>query len=789
MKYDHFHFIGIGGIGMSACARILLEKGKSVSGSDEKESSLLQQLRALGANIHIGHNKNNISKGVVIYSTAVSKNNEELIEAQKNNIPILHRSELLDLLMVEKKKLLITGTHGKTTTTALLSWVLSKANLDPSFVVGGILSSIDKNASFGNGPYFVAEADESDGSFLKTNPFAAIITNCEKEHLDYWKNFSSLQKGFIDFATNIESDLLFWCGDDPCLKSFNLKGYSYGFGKENQIKISNFTTTVLGISFDLSFLGSVYEKINLSLYGAHNALNAAAVFAMCRCLKIDQETIYNAFASFPGVKRRLEKRHEAYSISLFDDYAHHPTEIKATLKALKQKFPNRRIVCYFQPHRYSRFIDLFDEFTACFEDADLLFISDIYAASEKNSNNAISCDLVQAIRKKTHQEAYFAEDSTYAQKIAGYLRPFDVLLTMGAGSITDRGMPIISQYKNNPSKWKVAVLYGGMSEEHDISIKSAKNIIQALDPLYFDSTIMHVCKEGFFSKKGKDSNHKVDDQTLEKLNAVDVVIPVFHGPFGEDGTMQGFLEILGKPYVGCDTEASALCMNKAWTKLVVQSHAIPIVPFEEKYRVDFLKNPDLFIQQIEQKFYYPLWIKPSHLGSSIGISRVENVNQLLKALNLAFALDEYILVEKEIQGQEIEFAVLGNTEITCATACEVLTCGSFYDFEKKYGSNAAAVQVPALISKESAAIGQELALKAYKVTHCKGLARVDFFLSSNGEYYFNEINTFPGFTENSAYPKMWQHLGLNSSELINQLVILAFAKNRAIGKLQKVSKI
>jgi UDP-N-acetylmuramate--alanine ligase len=752
-----YHFIGIGGIGMSALARILLSKGYQVTGSDKNRSPIVDELEKEGAKIFIGHQEENVHAGTVIFGSAIQANNPEFAKAKKLSLPMLHRSELLDLLAQEKKALMVTGTHGKTTTTALLASVLMASDSDPSFVVGGMLQSMKINGRNGQGPFFVAEADESDGSFLKTTPFGAIVTNCENDHLDYWKSEENLNQGFRDFFKLVKrKENLFWCKDDLRLCSLQPEGISYGFSEDADLKILDWKQESIGVVFEIEFQGKKYPEIVLSLFGKHNVLNGAAVFGLCLQLNIPEVAVRQGFKKFSGVGRRLEKKGEAHGVVCYDDYGHHPTEIRATLKALRAKVGERRIVALFQPHRYTRLKGLWNEFVTCFEDADIVVITDVYSAGESPIEGITGENLAKQVG------ALYGESQID-------LRPFDVLITIGAGDITNRGIPILQEYEKRAPKLKVGVIEGGRSPEHEVSLVSARNIKQSLDPQFFDLISFFIPKNGDW----------ITPVILENLKSCDVVIPVLHGPEGEDGMIQGFLQTLDIPYVGCDYAACALCMNKAWTKQVTNAHQIPVVPYFEIRRSSYLKNPQKFLEKVQE---FPVWVKAVHLGSSIGVSRATNLEELKKAIALSFSLDDQLIVETEIQGREIEFAVLGNENPKVAEPCEILTQGAFYDYEKKYGPQASRVEIPAQITPLQKKIGTDLAIKAYQAARCKGLTRVDFFIDEKGNFWLNEMNPMPGFTINSGYPKMWEKSGLSQRELLNELIILALAlkQNRAV---------
>ncbi len=447
--HPHYHFIGIGGIGMSALARILLQKGIKVSGSDVTPSYTTDLLQGQGATIHFGHAPENVAKEcAVVYSTMIKDTNPEVLQARSFSLPFLHRSELLAHLMHGYAALLVAGTHGKTTTSSLLSHVLVSAGLNPAYAIGGMIKSLESNGGHGTGPYFVAEADESDGSFLKYNPFGAIITNIENDHLDYWKGSDSLIQGFAEFAKKVSSpEHLFWCGDDQTLRSLHLPGYSYGFGGDNALRIDNFTQTGWKNTFDLTFEGNQFTDVEIPLVGAHNVLNAAAVFGMCLKLNIPEKKVRKGLQTFQGVSRRAELKGEINQISVFDDYAHHPTEIFSTLRAIKQAIGQRRLVVAFQPHRYTRTRDCFNEFGPSFARADALILTDIYGAQEAPIEGVSTEALMQKIQEHCTAEMHYAPRGELTAYLRSFLKPDDVLVTMGAGDITAVGSEVIEQLK------------------------------------------------------------------------------------------------------------------------------------------------------------------------------------------------------------------------------------------------------------------------------------------------------------------------------------------------------
>lgn len=778
-----YHFIGLGGIGMSALARILLQNGHPVQGSDAVASPLLDALQKEGADVQVGHSAISLKNAQqVVYSSGIQEDNVELRQAKEKNIPVFHRSDLLNELMRGKKNLLVTGTHGKTTTTALLTSVLLEAQLDPSFVIGGLLRSLNTNGKSGKGEYFVAEADESDGSFLKTAAHSAIITTLADDHLNFWGDSKQLDRAFQQFID--QTHHLFWCADEPRLRALQPKGISYGFSSDANLVISHFRQTETGIVFDLGDC----KQIKLNLLGRHNALNGAAVFALARSLDVAESTIRSAFAKFAGTCRRLEWKGEAHKVTVYDDYGHHPREIAATIKALRDHVRERRLIVVFQPHRYTRVRDLFEEFTTCFSDADEVFLTDIYAAGESPIDGVSSAALFTRMRSKMGAKAHFLPRSRLEEGVAAALKPLDVVLTIGAGDVTGTAEPILRHFVQRAPKLTVGVLCGGSSAEHPVSLSSAENILKGLDTSTYEIKLWGVTKEGEWVEglpvDKKSVGAKISASILESISRCDVCIPVFHGPQGEDGMIAALLDALQIPYVGCDYRSGAICMQKGWTKSIAQQEGIATSPFMQTTATEYASDPKRVLDQIEETFPYPVWVKPVHLGSSIGVSRACCRSELVSAVELALYYDEIILIEKEIIGRQIEFSVLGNEYIRIASPAEIINHGNFVAYDKKYGDAAMEIQIPAAISEEQKDKGAEWAEKMYRACSCKGLARIDFFLDNDGNYWLNEINPFPGFTNTSAFPKAWASIGMSGGKVVDELLALAFHRSRRLALIR-----
>ncbi len=447
MMAEMVHFIGIGGIGMSALARILLARGVKVFGSDAVDSATVDSLRNLGAKITIGHSSSSVPTGAtVVYSTAIGDDNPEYRVAIANKNSMMHRSDMLQSIMCGYKVLAVTGTHGKTTTSALLTHVLICAGLKPSYAVGGVLLNYNSNSDVGDGEYFVAEADESDGSFTKYSPYGAIITNIGKgDHLDHYGCQSALDGGFKMFASVVTGDdMIFFCGDDRRLSNLMTRGVTYGFGDHCTIQCGSYSQDGWNSNFDVKDSEALYHNVELALVGKHNALNALAVIGMAQRLGVDEEIIRHAFKTFKGVARRCEKKGDVGNILILDDYAHHPIEIGATLEAIRNaEGDGRRLVVVYQPHRYTRTEECMLLFGTAFERANLLVITDIYSAGEIPIPGITAQAVVKQVRNTTPIPTRYIARDVLVEALRTYVCDGDVVVTVGAGDITHVGKELV----------------------------------------------------------------------------------------------------------------------------------------------------------------------------------------------------------------------------------------------------------------------------------------------------------------------------------------------------------
>jgi UDP-N-acetylmuramate--alanine ligase len=452
-RIKHIHFVGIGGIGMSGIAEVLLNLGYRVSGSDMKESDTTERLRGLGGEIAIGHRAGNIAEPhVVVISSAVKSDNVEVVAAREKQIPVIPRAVMLAQLMRLRYGIAIAGAHGKTTTTSMVSTVLAAGGIDPTVVIGGKLNSLGTNAKLGQGEYLVAEADESDGSFLKLSPTIAVVTTIDEEHLDYYKDIAEIKDAFLAFINKVPFyGVAMLCLDQPHIQALipkvQKRYQTYGLSTQADYQARDVSLRPLGSTFRVLHHDEDLGAFELSVPGVHNINNGLAAVAVARELGIDLEVIRKALREFSGVQRRFQIKGEARGIIVVDDYGHHPTEVKATLAAAAAGL-ERRVVVLFQPHRYSRTQHLLTEFFTAFNQADKLLVMDIYAAGEKPLPGVSGQALYEGIKQYGHKDVTYVPDRTkIVDQLVATLRKGDLLITLGAGDVWKLGEEVVERLK------------------------------------------------------------------------------------------------------------------------------------------------------------------------------------------------------------------------------------------------------------------------------------------------------------------------------------------------------
>ena len=446
-KIKKIHMVGIGGSGMSGIAEVLLNLGYEVSGSDLNESMQVERLRKLGARIFIGHERENLQQAqVVVKSTAIKDDNPELVAAREKKIPVIPRAEMLAELMRLKTGIAVAGTHGKTSTTSFLATIFKEAGLDPTVIIGGRLNSYGSNALPGTGEFFIAEADESDGSFLCLFPIMTIVTNVDADHLDFYQNLEEIKDAFVRFMNNVPFyGVNVVCGDDPVICSIlprvKRPVITYGFGPENDLR-AEIVSCSLRSEFDVYLHDKYWGRVRLNQPGRHNILNSLAAIGMAieACGNggqgIDKKKIIRGLELFGGVGRRFEQKGEREGVLVVDDYGHHPAEIRATIETARKCYPEKRLVVLFQPHRFTRTRALFGDFCRVFSDVDLLLLTEIYPASEDPIPGVNGLSLAQGIKQVSKTPVLFFEDlDAVTGALPEILKADDLFLTLGAGSV------------------------------------------------------------------------------------------------------------------------------------------------------------------------------------------------------------------------------------------------------------------------------------------------------------------------------------------------------------------
>ncbi|MFN2366846.1 MAG: UDP-N-acetylmuramate--L-alanine ligase [Desulfurivibrionaceae bacterium] len=438
---------------MSGIAEVLLNLGYGVSGSDLRESATTRRLEAKGGKISLGHRAEAVEgAGVVVTSTAVKADNPEVLAAHEHHIPVIPRAEMLaELMRLKKFGIAIAGSHGKTSTTSMVGCLLGHAGLDPTVIIGGMVNAFGTNAKLGEGEFMVAEADESDGSFLRLSPVVEVVTNIDLEHLDYYRDLNEIKETFLQFISKIPFyGAAIICIDDPNIAEIfqyiDKRVITYGMTAQAEIHAREVETDGLRSSFDVYREGELLGRLTITQPGLHYVYNALATVCVGLELDIPFPVIGEALAAFTGVQRRVEIKGEKQGVTVVDDYGHHPTEVKATLSALRDAWPTRRLIVLFQPHRYSRTKGLFKEFCTAFHEADILVMTDIYAAGEEPIEGVTGEALLQATKQHGQRQTYFvAEVDNLAAEVVAMLKPGDVVLTLGAGDIPRAGEQILER--------------------------------------------------------------------------------------------------------------------------------------------------------------------------------------------------------------------------------------------------------------------------------------------------------------------------------------------------------
>lgn len=683
-------------------------------------------------------------------------------------------------LLQAHKVIAIAGTHGKTTTTALVATILEAAGYDPLVIIGADVpypAPWQGNIRLGNGEWAVVEACEAYESYLDLSPDIALVTNVEPDHLDYHGTFERLQESFARFLKRVKpSGTSILCGDNlgtqGVLKLLHRLGgherpaLTYGFNPHNDIRGEILERQPQATQFRVynhGWLHHTTPEFTLPYPGDQNVQNALGAISIALVLGIPIETQQRALASFRGVKRRQEIVGESGGITVVDDYAHHPTEITAAIASLRQRFPNRRLVVLYQPHLYSRTRDQLKGLIESLAHADFVVITDIYPAREKPipgvSASLIADGLLERERPPT---LYIPIKEQIPARIIPLLQRDDVVVTMGAGDIEQVAPLLLSELEKRGEvrRLRIAVLMGGDSPERDVSLLSGMRVLGALDPEKYIGIPVDPALP-----KRKEEFWSLHDLLTEERP--DLAFIALHGRHGEDGAIQGLLELLGIPYTGSGVLASALAMNKHIAKIVFREVGLT-TPNALLVRDDSFETQE----RIQAELKLPLIVKPNQGGSTLGTTRVFEWELLPRALRKAFAYDQAVLVEQLIEGVEVSVPVLGTREPRALPPVEIAPRSGYYDFQAKYQPGATEEIVPARLPEEMLELVQQTAITAHLALGCRGLSRVDMIVHETTPFVL-EVNTIPGLTPTSLLPRSAESVGISFSELVDLLITSA----------------
>jgi len=731
-RFRSFYLVGIGGAGMSGLAKMLLKRGFEVAGSDSTASGVTAELQGEGIAVQIPHSGAEIRKDqAVVLSDAIDlKTSPEVSRAQELGSQLFRRSQLLGYLLKDKKVLAVTGTHGKTTTTGMLGAALQGAGMDPAIVVGAAVPQFGGPIVDGAGEFAVVEACEAYDSFHDLDPFIVVLTNLELDHVDFHGTYAALRDSVMKFVNRIPPEgSLVYCAEDPGAREIAslFGGRSLGYGKD-----------------------SFPEAANLVMPGAHNALNAAgALLAAVQC-GADEAKAARAIALFGGAERRLQVMREG-PILVVDDYAHHPSEIDASITALRVRYPDRRLVVVYQPHLYSRTADLIPEFARALSLADRVVLTDIYPAREAPIPGVSSAVIAEMVTKPVE---YVPSRHLLPAKVARWVSPGDLVVGMGAGNIAEF-VPAFLRELDRKGPLKVAVVYGGDSAEREVSIHSGQEVASALSELGYEVRSYDVTE--MLLSKG-------DVSVFTGPNRPDVAFLAVHGTHAEDGAIQGFFELLHIPYTGAGIQASAIAMDKTLTKQVLSAASLPVP-----------KGVLLTAPGQEINLAPPIIVKPNAQGSTVGLSFVTDPSEVRAAVERAFQYDSAVVVEEWLQGMEISVPVLGDRALP---PVEIAPVGGKYDFTSKYTPGATEEIVPARLPEPVLRKAEEYALSAHRALGCHGATRTDMIVCE-GQPVILEVNTIPGMTGTSLLPNSAKAAGISFVGVVDWMVQDALRRHGA----------
>ncbi len=728
-----FFLVGIGGAGMSAVARMLRARGFMVRGSDSTPSALLEALYGAGIDVRIGHSAEDIRPGdQVVFSDAIDLGqNPEASAAREQGCNLFRRSQILGWLLRSKKVIAVTGTHGKTTTTGMIGAALRASGMHPTIVVGASVPQFGGSVVEGDGDFAVVEACEAYDGLRDIDPQVVVLTNLEPDHMDYHGSWDSLKASLARFVRRLPADgSLIFCATDPGASEI----------------AREFTGRQAGTDPDW-FADKAGAQREMALPGRHNLSNASLALRACDVVGANISASVEAIEGFQGAERRLQVAREG-PVAVIDDYAHHPTEVRATIQALRERYPDRRLILVFQPHLYSRTALHIEEFASSLSGADRVVITDIYPAREDPIPGISSARIVELCAVPVD---YVPCRHLLARKVAAIVEPGDLVVGMGAGNISEFVPAFLKEF-DRQGPIRVAVVYAGDSAEREVSILSGRGVAEALRTKGYVVDLVDV------------SDLLLRGQPLDAFagsERPDVGFLCVHGTNAEDGAIQGLFELLGIPYTGSGIQASAIAMDKELTKLVLMRNGIRV----PQGQLVWTTEEHLAMRP-------PVVVKPNAQGSTVGLSFVRTDDELPAALARALAFGSGALVEEWIAGMEISVPVLGDRALP---PVEIVPKSGVYDFAAKYEPGATDEICPARLPREKLLEAQEIAVRAHACLGCSGATRTDMMVR-DGEIFELEINTIPGFTGTSILPNSARAAGISFEELCDWMVQDALAR-------------
>jgi UDP-N-acetylmuramate--L-alanine ligase len=758
-----FFLVGIGGAGMSALARMLSERSFEVAGSDSSSGVETERLEQEGFTVAIGHREEPVlefsakREGIALVVTdAVDLNHSpEVAVARRLGLVVVRRSQALGWLLRPYKVIAVTGTHGKTTTTGMLGAGLIASGLDPLVVVGAPVIDWQGPVREGSGEFAVVEACEAYEAYGDIDPYMVVLTNLEPDHLDYHGTYENLRDSMVKFVSRVPGEGgLIYCADDrgaaEVAELTDVRCMPYGLSSAWLQQVSN--KFQLGIDANETQAGQI---LRLNLPGDHNRMNATGALAAASLLnneieQVDLDMVEMGIARFNGAERRLQVQLDA-EVTVIDDYAHHPSEIAASIQAIRQRYEGRRLVVVYQPHMYSRTAEYLSEFARTLSEADFVVLTDIYPAREAPIPGVSSARIAELLTKPMR---YVPSRHLLPRVVKALLRPDDVVVGMGAGTISEFTPDLIREIDRDARPQKsIAVIYGGDSSEREVSILTGNAIAKALTA------------QGHLVTK-----YDVTDLLLRKGSLIeftgsirpDLAFLAVHGTHAEDGAIQGLFELLHIPYTGSNILSSANAIDKEQTKKLLSQAGIRVP-----------QGQYLAFENEEIRISAPAVVKPNREGSTVGITFAETDEQVRQGVRKAMQYPGGCLIEEWIKGMEISVPVVGDRVLLPVEICPV---SGEYDFANKYTPGATEEVCPARLSESQLQEAMAIARKAHDTLGCSGATRTDMLVRGE-EIIVLEVNTLPGMTATSLLPYSAKVSGIAFDDLCEMLVEDALSRN------------